>query len=139
VAAYRHHVPNLCQLLRRLHQPGGCPAEYDVAGIANPFLQVKILRLLRHLGGWWAGGRLLVLWWVGGLAGLGGGGRWQWSCFRWNGGGCLYLGCLYTLGVDTSVRCCTSDHQADRSVVVQASGCWVTHTLTCRQGQRGGQ
>ncbi|KAJ9509335.1 hypothetical protein QJQ45_001776 [Haematococcus lacustris] len=48
--AYRQHVPALCQLLRRLLQPGGVTVDNDVSGIANPFLQVKILRLLRHLG-----------------------------------------------------------------------------------------
>jgi AP-1 complex subunit gamma-1 len=50
VATYRQHVPALCQLLRRLLQPGGASPDYDISGIANPFLQVKILRLLRHLG-----------------------------------------------------------------------------------------
>uniref|UniRef100_A0A7S0S2A3 AP-1 complex subunit gamma n=2 Tax=Chlamydomonas leiostraca TaxID=1034604 RepID=A0A7S0S2A3_9CHLO len=50
VDMYRPHVPALCQLLKRLLQPGGAPADYDVSGIANPFLQVKLLRLLRHLG-----------------------------------------------------------------------------------------
>lgn len=40
VAVYRQHVPALCQLLRRLLQPGGAAAEYDVSGIYNPFLQV---------------------------------------------------------------------------------------------------
>ncbi|KAJ9508579.1 hypothetical protein QJQ45_012110 [Haematococcus lacustris] len=51
--AYRQHVPALCQLLRRLLQPGGVTVDNDVSGIANPFLQVKILRLLRHLGPQW--------------------------------------------------------------------------------------
>ena len=46
----RHHVPTLCKMLRRLVQGSSTSAGYDVSGVCNPFLQVKILRLLRHLG-----------------------------------------------------------------------------------------
>lgn len=50
VEGYRKQVPALCQLLKRLLQPGGAPSDYDISGTTNPFLQVKLLRLLRHLG-----------------------------------------------------------------------------------------
>jgi AP-1 complex subunit gamma-1 len=49
VAIFRDQVPLLCRILRAL-LTGGFSAEYDVGGIADPFLQVKILRLLRVLG-----------------------------------------------------------------------------------------
>eukprot|EP00877_Chromochloris_zofingiensis_P004784 jgi/Chrzof1/14306/Cz08g32120.t1 len=46
---YRPMVPTLCKVLRSMLQ-GGFSPEHDVAGITNPFLQVKILQLLRVLG-----------------------------------------------------------------------------------------
>ncbi|KAK9814370.1 hypothetical protein WJX72_004689 [[Myrmecia] bisecta] len=46
---YRTHVPTLCKILRSLLMSGFAP-EHDVGGITDPFLQVKILRLLRLLG-----------------------------------------------------------------------------------------
>ncbi|GFR48866.1 hypothetical protein Agub_g10715 [Astrephomene gubernaculifera] len=49
VDKYRPFVPHLCRILRSLLQPGGSP-EHDIGGITNPFLQVKLLRLLRLLG-----------------------------------------------------------------------------------------
>ncbi|KXZ55609.1 hypothetical protein GPECTOR_2g1159 [Gonium pectorale] len=49
VAKYRPFVPALCRVLRSLLQPGVSP-EHDIGGITNPFLQVKMLRLLRLLG-----------------------------------------------------------------------------------------
>ena len=46
---YRRHVPQLCRILRSLIVSGFSP-EHDCGGINDPFLQVKILRLLRILG-----------------------------------------------------------------------------------------
>jgi AP-1 complex subunit gamma-1 len=42
-------VPSLVRILRNLLSMG-YSAEHDVAGVTDPFLQVKILRLLGHLG-----------------------------------------------------------------------------------------
>ncbi|GIL79860.1 hypothetical protein Vretimale_12443 [Volvox reticuliferus] len=49
VDEYRPAVPSLCRILRSLLQSGVSP-EHDIGGITNPFLQVKLLRLLRLLG-----------------------------------------------------------------------------------------
>ncbi|GLC40655.1 hypothetical protein PLESTB_000036100 [Pleodorina starrii] len=49
VDKYRPAVPTLCRILRSLLQTGVSP-EHDIGGITNPFLQVKLLRLLRLLG-----------------------------------------------------------------------------------------
>ncbi|KAG2501574.1 hypothetical protein HYH03_000079 [Edaphochlamys debaryana] len=49
VDKYRPYVTALCRILRSLLQLGVSP-EHDIGGITNPFLQVKILRLLRLLG-----------------------------------------------------------------------------------------
>jgi len=49
VPVYRRHVPALCKVLKSL-LAGGVSPEHEITGITNPFLQVKILRLLRHLG-----------------------------------------------------------------------------------------
>ena len=49
LAIFRDQVPELCRILRSL-LVGGFSAEYDVAGIADPYLQAKILRLLQMLG-----------------------------------------------------------------------------------------
>lgn len=48
VTIFRDQVPILCRILRALMM-GGFSAEYDVGGVANPYLQVKILRLLNIL------------------------------------------------------------------------------------------
>jgi len=48
---FRRHVPTLVRSLRNMVTSGYTnAAEYDVAGITDPFLQAKILRLLRLLG-----------------------------------------------------------------------------------------
>ncbi|DBA97265.1 TPA: hypothetical protein ACH3X1_015011 [Trebouxia sp. C0004] len=49
IEQYRRQVPMLCKILRSLLMSGFAP-EHDVGGITDPFLQVKVLRLLRVLG-----------------------------------------------------------------------------------------
>ena len=48
-ASFARLVPSLVRLLRNLLSMGYSP-EHDVAGITDPFLQVKLLRLLQLLG-----------------------------------------------------------------------------------------
>lgn len=48
---FRRHIPTLVRVLRNMVTSGYSNAvEYDIAGITDPFLQAKILRLLRLLG-----------------------------------------------------------------------------------------
>jgi len=47
--AYLRLVPSLVKILRNL-QSGGYASEHDIGGIADPFLQVQLLTLLRLLG-----------------------------------------------------------------------------------------
>lgn len=49
VSKFRALTPGLVKTLKGLASSGYAP-EHDVTGIADPFLQVKILRLLRVLG-----------------------------------------------------------------------------------------
>ena len=46
---FRRSVPQLVRMLKNLIMSGFSP-EHDVNGVADPFLQVRILRLLRILG-----------------------------------------------------------------------------------------
>merc|ERR1740123_1116398 len=51
VPDFRRHTPTLIRTLRNLVTSGYTnAAEYDIAGITDPFLQARILRLLRVLG-----------------------------------------------------------------------------------------
>ena len=49
VTTFRRHVPVLVRILKSLIH-SGYSAEHDVGGHADPFLQVKLLRLLKVLG-----------------------------------------------------------------------------------------
>jgi len=48
VPEFRQHVPRLLQILKSLWVNGD--AEYDMMGIIDPFLQVRVLQLIRELG-----------------------------------------------------------------------------------------
>ena len=46
---FRKHVPTLVKTLKNLLMSSYAP-EYEIGGVKDPFLQVKILNLLRKLG-----------------------------------------------------------------------------------------
>ncbi|CAK9035289.1 unnamed protein product [Durusdinium trenchii] len=51
IKEFRRHIPSLVRALRNMVTSGySSAAEYDIAGITDPFLQAKILRLLRIFG-----------------------------------------------------------------------------------------
>mmetsp|Transcript_5047 Transcript_5047/g.14511 ORF Transcript_5047/g.14511 Transcript_5047/m.14511 type:complete len:886 (-) Transcript_5047:647-3304(-) len=51
VETYRKQVPQLCKILRSLLMSGSTlSGEHDVGGVTDPFLQAKVLRLLKVLG-----------------------------------------------------------------------------------------
>lgn len=45
IPVYQEQVPALCKMLRSM-MTSGFLAEYDVGGITNPFLQVKVLPVM---------------------------------------------------------------------------------------------
>ena len=45
IPVYREQVPRLCKMLHDM-MTGGFMAEYDVGGITNPFLQVKVSKTI---------------------------------------------------------------------------------------------
>eukprot|EP00922_Rhytidocystis_sp_ex-Travisia-forbesii_P008667 GHVS01012687.1.p1 GENE.GHVS01012687.1~~GHVS01012687.1.p1 ORF type:complete len:884 (+),score=185.01 GHVS01012687.1:168-2819(+) len=48
---FRKYVPQMIRSLKSVHTNGySMAAEYDIAGITDPFLQAKLLRLMRILG-----------------------------------------------------------------------------------------
>lgn len=49
VEEYRRYIPRLSKILRSLTS-GSYSTEFDVSGLSDPFLQVKILKLLQLLG-----------------------------------------------------------------------------------------
>jgi AP-1 complex subunit gamma-1 len=46
---FRTHVPGLVRVLKSLLMSGYAP-EYEIGGVKDPFLQVKILELLAKIG-----------------------------------------------------------------------------------------
>ena len=46
---FRRHVPILVKTLKNLLMSGYAP-EFEIGGVKDPFLQVKILNVLRNLG-----------------------------------------------------------------------------------------
>lgn len=49
IKAFRKYVSTLVRTLKNLLMSGYAP-EYEVGGVKDPFLQVKILQVLRRLG-----------------------------------------------------------------------------------------
>ena len=47
---FRKYVSNLVRILKNLIQSSSTSAEYDVGGVKDPFLQVKILELFGYIG-----------------------------------------------------------------------------------------
>ena len=49
VKPFRKHLPNLIKTLKSLLMSGYAP-EYEIGGVKDPFLQVKIIEMMSRIG-----------------------------------------------------------------------------------------